>query len=278
MIIYVDSLITLNTIVDYLVLLSTAKISGAIFSRFRLLIAAAVGAVYSATVLLPCFYFLSGVAGKSAICFLMTAIAFGMNRRIIRLTLITAGVSFAFAGAAIVASMMGGNMLANISTLYIPVDLKTLLLITAIAYVVLSYVYKKTASQIARSLGTAEIAALGKIIRIKYLCDTGNALTDPMTNAPVTVVSMDIFSRISGLAPSNDPVLLLERLRLVYPNAKTRLIPFNSVGKSSGLMLALKCDSIKLDGREIKDGLIAFSPNRISSDGSYEAISGLLGG
>ena len=249
-----------------------------IFSRLRLLIAAALGAIYAAAVLFPWFYFMSGFGGKAVICIVMTAIAFGLSKTTVRLTLMTFGVSFAFAGAAMMVSLMGGNMLANISTLYIPVDMKTLIFITAVAYVALSAVYKKTASRFSRSLGIAEISALGKKIQLKCLSDTGNGLTDPMTNAPVTVVTMDVLRKISGIAPNRDPVLLLQQMRSSFPEAKTRLIPFRTVGNSGGLMLALKCDSIKLDGREIKDGLIAFSPNRISSDGSYEAISGLLGG
>lgn len=278
MVIYVDSLILLNLIVNYLLLLAAAKISGVIFSRIRLLLAAAFGALYAAAVLFPGFYFLSGLAGKTVMCFVMTSIAFGLNKKTVKLALMTWGISLAFAGAAIVVSLMGGNLLANISVLYVPVDMKTLLLVTAAVYVVLSYVYKKTASRFSRSLGIAEISALGNQVHLKYLSDTGNSLTDPMTNAPVTVATMDVLKRISGVEPDNDPVMLLQKLKSRYPEAKTRLIPFSTIGNSGGLMLALKCESIKLDGSEIKGGLLAFTPNKISDDGSYEAIAGCIGG
>lgn len=278
MVIYVDSLIVLNLIVNYLILMATAKISGVVFSRIRLLIAAGFGATYAAAVLLPELYFLSGFAGKAVVCFVMTSIAFGLNKTTVRLALMTCGVSLAFAGAAMVVSLMGGNLLANISVLYVPVDMKTLLFVTVIVYVVLSLVYKKTASRFSRSLGTAEISALGRKVQLKYLSDTGNSLTDPMTNAPVTVATMDVFRKISGVEPESDPVVLLQKLHSRYPDAKTRLIPFSTIGNSNGIMLALKCESIKLEGYEIKGGLLAFSPNKICDDGSYEAIAGCIGG
>ncbi len=278
MTIYLDSLILLNLIIDYLILLSTARISGVIYSRIRLFVAAFVGSLYAAAVVFPWFYFLSGTGGKLVVCFVMTAIAFGLSGKTIKLTVMTFGVSLAFAGAAMMVSLMGGNLLANISTLYIPVDIKTLIVVTAVVYVVLSSVYRRTASQFNRSLGTAEISALGKNVSLKYLCDTGNSLTDPMTNAPVTVVGMEVLTRLAEIMPERDPVLLLEKLKGSHPEAKPRLIPFSSVGNSGGLMLAIKCDSVKLDGHEIKGGLIAFSPNKLSNDGSYDAIAGCIGG
>ncbi len=278
MVIYADSLMLLNAMINYLVLLLTAKISGEIIKRKRLLLAAGLGAIYALAVLFPLFYPLSGWAGKATVCFAMALIAFGWGRRLVKLSLMTIGVSLAFAGAAMVVSLMGGNMMANISTMYIPVDMKTLIVVTAAVYGGMGVIFKNTASRQARSIGLAEITVLNKSISLRYLPDTGNSLTDPVTNQPVTVVTMEVLKRLTGMAAEADPVTLLYSFRRAYPEAKTRLIPFCTVGSSGGMMMALKCDSIKLDGREIKGGLIAFSPNTICDDGSYEAISGCIGG
>ena len=46
-VVYIDSLFLLNFIVDYLLLLATAKLAGEVICRPRLALGAAVGALYA---------------------------------------------------------------------------------------------------------------------------------------------------------------------------------------------------------------------------------------
>jgi len=52
-VVYVDSVFVLNTVMDYLLLLSTARLTGVPLRRRRYLLAALAGGVYAVAVFLP---------------------------------------------------------------------------------------------------------------------------------------------------------------------------------------------------------------------------------
>ena len=58
-VVYIDSLFLLNFIVDYLLLLATAKLAGEVICRPRLALGAAVGALYASAVFFPGMGFLT---------------------------------------------------------------------------------------------------------------------------------------------------------------------------------------------------------------------------
>lgn len=58
-VVYIDSLFLLNLIVDYLLLLATAKLAGEVICRPRLALGAAVGALYASAVFFPGMVFLT---------------------------------------------------------------------------------------------------------------------------------------------------------------------------------------------------------------------------
>ena len=95
-VIYLDSLFLLNFILDYLLLLATAKAADRPFSRLRLALGALFGAGYAAS----CFFlaFLTLPLIKLCAALAMVLIAFGGEQRLLRLCLIFLALSCALGG------------------------------------------------------------------------------------------------------------------------------------------------------------------------------------
>ena len=108
-----------------------------------------------------------------------------------------------------------------------------------------------------------------KSISIYALHDTGNLLKDPVTGKAVLVVSPKVAGELIGITweQIQSPV---ENLSLI---PGLRLIPYKSIGNSSGFMLGLFLDNVRVGGK--KEGrLIAFAPNGFGDETRYQALTG----
>ena len=112
------------------------------------------------------------------------------------------------------------------------------------------------------------------------LVDTGNTLADPVSGRPVMVAEGE---RLAGLFPQDcrpspgdlrDPAAALTRLGKGAWRSRFRLLPYRSVGVDRGLLLAVRMDSLELDGRRGGPALVALSPTPVSDGGGYQALIG----
>lgn len=274
--IYVDSLLLLNFTVNYLLLLSAVRISGCVFSRLRLMLGAAIGAVYALAVLFPAFQFLSGLGGKLLVETVMVLAAFGAHRKSIRLGLLVLGTSLAFAGAAMLVSSFSSGLMASWGMVYAPLDFRTLILVTGVTYGILSLVYHRTAKDPSRHIARAQVRMEGRTMTMNCLLDTGNNLVDPMTNRPVTVIEGAVLAQLLPELDSSslaDPARAVQAIREHYPGAAPRLIPYSALGVRQGMLAAVKCQDLTVDGKIEKGAIIALAPDPLSDNGSFEAIS-----
>ena len=70
-----------------------------------------------------------------------------------------------------------------------------------------------------------------------------------------------------------DPVAALEALRRLCPALRLRLLPYRTVARR-GLLLAVRCDSIRLNGHAAPSPLAAISCTPVSDGGAYHALTG----
>lgn len=113
------------------------------------------------------------------------------------------------------------------------------------------------------------------------LVDSGNQLYDPITRSPVMIISlsgdevgipadmMELFKR-----PEN---LLLQEEQPDYTwTGRMRVIPYKVVGHEHQLLTAIKPDFIQISqgGKvyQVKQGLVSFTFQQLSSDNSYQSI------
>lgn len=282
-VVYIDSLFLLNLVVNYLLLLSAARLSGEIIRRFRLALGAALGGGYAAAVFFPGMGFLLHPLCKLGAAVLMLLCAFSGSRRLLRLTLVFFGVSAAFGGGIFAIELLGGRGLSlKNGIFYSAMDLRLILLSAALCYVVLTLVFRRTAKHggPTRELVPAVLTMGGKRVALTALVDTGNTLTDPVTNRPVMVAEGEKLTRLfpDGEAPGpddlRDPVSAIERLSEGAKRGRYRLLPYQAVGVECGMLLALRLDGARVGETDYGGILVALSPNRLSDGGGYSALIG----
>jgi stage II sporulation protein GA (sporulation sigma-E factor processing peptidase) len=282
-VIYLDSLFLLNAIVDYLLLLATARLTGAPFSRLRLLAGAAVGAGYAAALFLPGLGWLDHPLCRLCAALVMVLAAFGGQRRLLRALLSFFGLAAAFGGGIYAISLPGGRGLTLSNGVFCSVmDLRVILLSAAGCYVLLTLVFRRVGRHTAASgeIRTAVLTLEGRRCAFPVLLDTGNTLTDPATGRPVLVAEGALAAPLfpSGAAPSpqalSAPACALETLSAGPLRGRLRLLPYQAVGVERGLLLALRLDSLRVGVRDYGKALVALSPNPLTDGGGYGGLIG----
>lgn len=282
-VVYIDSLFLLNFVVNYLLLLAAARLSGEVILRLRLAGGAALGAAYAAAVFFPGMGFLLHPLCKLGAAVLMLLFGFGGSRKLLRVTVVFFGVSAAFGGGIFALELLGGRGLTlKNGIFYSGMDLKLILLSAAVCYMVLTLVFQRIGrhSGPSRELLPAVLMLDSRRVALTALVDTGNTLTDPVTGRPVMVAEGEklfpLFPEGEAPAPEDlrSPVEAMERLSAGRRKGRYRLLPYQAVGVDCGMLLALRLDGATVGEEEYGGLLVALSPNRLSDGGGYSVLIG----
>ena len=123
-----------------------------------------------------------------------------------------------------------------------------------------------------------------KPLKITALIDTGNDLFDPVSNYPVIIVEFDaiesIFSEDLRILLNRSTEKSLEILGEYLADSKWanrfRVIPFESIGKSKGLMVGFRPDMVTIiyDNKlkKTKKTIVGIYQRVLSPDGTYRAL------
>lgn len=254
MVVYLDVIMLLNFMVDFLLLLGTNSLSGHPLGWKRSALAACFGGVYGGVCLLPGFRFLGNTLWRIVSLLLMGWIAFGCSVSAARRCLLFVLLSMALGG---MAAGFGERGFVE-------------LLLASAGICLLCYFGFRGKVGKATYL-PIEISYGGKSMTLTALYDTGNTLLDPVTGKPVLVVGAEIAQQLLGLNRQQllSPVTAVSSSLL----PGLRLIPYRSVGQAGGLLLALRMQDVKI-GRWKGSALVAFAPNALSTEGDYQALTG----
>ncbi len=275
--IYIDILFIVNFIINYLLLFVTANIATLPLSRARLLLSAALGALYASFSFLPYFSFLTLFPIKLFFAFIMVFVSFG-KKRILKTYLIFFAVSFAFAGVSLLASFLAPRAFSHISggVYYIHLSLPTLLISSLLAYFLLHIAFlrrgsdnKKICRVVIRN-GDAEIS-------LQALADTGNSLRNKKTNGRIVISD---FQSLRPLFSDCDAKILEEHrekgfflaLDKLSEPSRFGLIPYKTVGVPFSLLLTFSPDEIFIDDTLIKNAVCAVSESLVSDGSGYNAL------
>lgn len=271
-VIYVDSVFLLNTAADYLLLLSAASLAGIPLHRIRYLLAALSGGSYAVAVFLPGMEFLAAVPVKAAVGVLLALIAYGGEARLLRLILLFLAVSCGFAGCVLgLGLLLGGIPVVN-GIFYTDVNTKVLAAAFGAGYLVLTVVFRAAARHTVRGeCVSVRLSLCGRISTLRALRDTGNTLRDPMSGCPVLILSAGQLSHvlpknICGVVTAETlrrPAELLEPVRRLIPELRPRLLTYQAVGTSGGLLLAVRCDWAEIGSARYEQLLLALSPTEL---------------
>lgn len=276
-VVYIDSVFLFNALTDYLLLLCAARLAGRPLRRLRFALAAALGGVYAAAVFFPGCGFLTAFPVKLAAGVLLCLVAFGGEEGLGRLTALFFAVSCGFAGCALALGLLTGVSPLAGGIFYTRIDGRVLAISAAAAYLVLGVVFRRGAAH-GGELVTVKLTLEGREAHLTALCDTGNTLQDPVTGQQVLVAEA---SRLRQLWPEDwrpylteeglrDPARAAERIA----SRRLRLLPYRAVGVRGGLLLAVRCDAVSVDGMPVDALLVALSPSPVSDGGGYHALWG----
>lgn len=279
-VIYLDEVLLLNFVVDYLLLLASGRLSGEILRRGRLALGAALGAAYAGAVFLPGLGFLVHPLCKAGVAVLAVLTGYSGSPRLLRVCLVFFAVSAAFGGGIFALQLLGSRSLTlSNGVIASPLDLKLVLLSAAGCYVLITLLFHRAARHsFGRELVPAVVELGGRRVALTAMVDTGNTLTDPLSGRPVLVAE---GARVSGLFPAGaapgpaelrDPAAAMERLGAA--GLRCRLLPYQAVGVECGLLLALRADRVKVGGEDYGPLLVALSPTGLTDGGGYCALIG----
>lgn len=290
--IYIDVLFLINLIMNYLMLVATARFTGAQASRGRLFLGAALGAVYAVFMFFPNLSFLYTAAVKLIFGAAVVGVTFGKLRpaRFLHLTIAFMAVSCAFAGVVVALEYLtdaaGGYFHMRNGVAYINVSFRLLLCAAGVAYGGAAVFMRRKGSRGLEetTCRKVRITLFEKTAEITALVDTGNRLKDPVTGRAVLVVQAD---RMAELMPEKvahivrrlyylDAATVMERLS-VYEEARYfRLIPCATVSEPCAMLLAVRPDSVEIEGRHVPRGmLIGLTAQEVSCDSSMQALIGV---
>lgn len=281
--IYVDTLFLLNAVVDYLLLLASARLAGEPLRRLRFALGAVLGGLYAVAIFLPECSFLSHPLCRAASALLMMVAAYGGSRRLLRQGILFVALTCAFGGGVVAIGLMGGTGLSlGGGVFYSPMDLKMVLLSAAVCYLVVTMVFRRLGRHTASGgeLARAVLRLGERRVEFTALVDTGNTLTDPVSGRGVMVAEGEaaraLFPRDHrpDRQDFTDPAGAVERLGTGVWRGRFRLLPYRAVGVDRGLLLAVRADSLELDGSEKGPVLVALSPTPVSDGGGYRALIG----
>lgn len=279
-IVYVDTVFVLNSILDYLLLLSAAKLASAPFRRLRILLGALVGGCYAVILFLPGLQWLSHPILRLLWAGLMILSAFGWRGNSFRLLLLFLAISCALAGMLVMVTM-----LMSVDVTYpqgVPVtelDWKALLLAGSLCYFVSSALLKRLGTDRGGRLIPVKLRWDCRQVSMTALTDSGNLLTDPAGSGPVLVAYWKAVAPLLPLEPViseqdvTDPVSGMMRIGAGWGRGRLHLLPYRGIGAKNGFLLALRMDSSVIDGQVVHRQLVALAPEPLS-DGSYQAVIG----
>jgi Sporulation factor SpoIIGA. len=119
---------------------------------------------------------------------------------------------------------------------------------------------------------------------VKAILDTGNTLHDPLSSYPVVIVE---YSALKDLLPEGVKNLFdrgniddIFKIPKVVDDdrwlKRFRLVPYNSIGTDSGMMVGFIPDNLIIDDnkKSFKNVIIGIYLKRLNTTGDYEALIG----
>lgn len=252
--VYLDLVMGVNFLVDFLLLLGTNRLSGFPTDSWRCAGAALLGAVYSGACLLPGFRFLGNILWRCVSLALMSVMAFGWDRTALKRGGIFVLLSMAMGGLAL--SFGKGNIVS--------------LTFCAAACLLLS-ILSFGGRVGGREYVPLKITSGNHTASLLALKDTGNTLRDPITGEQVLIISPEAAKQLTGLT-EHQLQHPMETLALhLLPGL--RLIPYRSVGNGGGFLLAKRFSDVIIADRK-QSALVAFAGEGLGKGECYQALMG----
>ena len=269
-VVYLDVFLIINTFMDFLILVIAKSLIKPRTTINRCILGAVLGGVMSVIALLIPFkiIWLRFITSYIFICLIMCKIAFKTKgiRNNVRNMCIVYIVTFSIGGAmnALYYYTTFGLVVNRILSGYYVNTLNVIrfISIALITYLITEFllkVFMKNKASNTRLFQT-RIWIKEKYVDIVALLDTGNLLCEPISGRKVHVIEYEAVKDI-----------------IEKENGFYRVIPYNSVGNSKGLLNAIEVDLIEVENEgnlplKLEKQIIALYDKKLASDGKFEGL------
>ena len=277
-VVYLDLVFVLNTIIDYMLLLTTASLAGTTLRRRRFAIFAVLGGLYAVgTFLLP---ILATPLVRLLFGGTLAYFTFYLDRRPWRIAALFLLLSGALAGMLLALGLAYGSPTGVLQRIYYA-DISWGILLGAalLFYILMHLVFRQSARYGGGDTVDIVLYVQGRCCRLRALRDSGNTLRDPIYGRPVLVAqkealidiwSVEIRNILEQACPIEDKMASLAEKGYHFT-----LIPYQCVGDSGGLLLAVRSDYLRIGKRIVPRALVALTDTEIGSGchalwGGYE--------
>ncbi len=255
-IVYIDVLLGVNLLINYFLLILTAKLTPAPTKRLRMFMASMLGSVYSLVILVPSLVLPLDLVLRAFFGMTIAASAFGLkNKRIfLRAYCVFMVSTFLFGGifSALYFLSSPRGMLVNNSTVYFDISVLDLVIYTIVAYLcmtVVNYIAKRRAPVQLSYKVTIEF--FGRKVTLDAIVDTGNSLKEAFSQYPVAVCGIGdvrglLPARLCEIISRTDAAGAMQELAASEFATAVRIIPYHDVS-GEGMLFAFIPDSFELE-------------------------------
>lgn len=274
---YADVIFIENLIINYIILYLTKRFSRSNTNNAKLIFSSALGALYVILIFFSLPNIIYSLTFKIIISILMVAIAFGFNRfhEFIRVLSIFYLVSF----------IIGGTAFALIYVVNIDIRqiiIAALFFAILLTYIGWGYISKKNIES--NILYKLHIEMDNKVRDVTAILDTGNTLHDPISNYPVAIVEYNAVKellpeKLKNVFDSMGNESIFEMTKVVDDDKwlkRLRLVPFNSIGNDSGILIGFIPDNLVVEGyrKSQKNAIVGIYFKKLNETSDYEALIG----
>ena len=285
MVVYVDIILIENLIMNYAILYTTFFIKKIKVSKIRILISAIIGAIYTIIILVPKIGKFNNIISKILLSCAMIRVIHKERRlkKFIELLLMFYLTSFTIGGFAFAISFLKHGQIYNYNnSLIIKFPVVSSIVALFIGIFLIKNVFKNIKNLIKKDdiFYQLEIYIEKKKSSINAILDTGNMLKDPITKTPVIIVNKNSIKNIlpQELLYNIETILggdCLGKLNNEKIAKRITIIPYTSLGNENGMILGVKPDKIKIEGKVIRNVVIGVYDKELSKRKKYDALFGL---
>ena len=250
---YAGVVMLLNSLVQSLLLLGTARSCHCFVPWQKILLSGMLGGLYAGVCLLSKYAFLGANSWRMVVLVVMVILSFGFSRESVRSGAVFVLLNMALEGITLGSGQNNPAMIAF-----------AVLIIAVLCF--LSFRRRNGGGMYI----PVELFYMGEQYRLTALHDTGNMLTDPLTGESVLVVDANTAGNLTGLTAQQLAKPLEAMMNQSHPGL--RLIPYKTIGQKNSFLLALRMQG-KV-GEKAGKFLVAFAPEGVFGDGKYQALAG----
>jgi len=251
--VYLDTYFLLNALMDGIVLLTASRILKLYVPWYRICASAIIGGVYACVILVMGINdILERILTYIVICLIMVIISFGYKslKSLMKKIVVMYMVTFIFSGLLNVVYVKGLIKSAN-----------TLIILSIFGILIINkmfdIIFRKR--EVGNNYTKVKISNKNIVLNLNALIDTGNNLREPITGKPVCLLTEGKAKLLTNIEDNN-----------------LFVIPFNSVGKSNGLLYGFIVDYMEIgsgsEKKHVEKAMIGRYDGFFTGDKEYEVL------